>query len=214
MSVEGELSGGGSSARVTASSPSQTSVVEGQQSFSTREFFKRIIVVCGLVCWVTILISWLLSAAVCASYISATADCSLVLRRGVLDCSTEDSLTQNAKTEAIRAGVRRLYIRDFCTGYHVTTLADAPSLVWVLPVVSKSAIGTDVRVPLWLPFGILTLVGMVAMEKWRKRRLNANHLYCGNCRYDLYGNLTGVCPECGTSIPESYEGRVMPSKRS
>ena len=25
---------------------------------------------------------------------------------------------------------------------------------------------------------------------------------CGNCGYNLTGNVSGVCPECGTPIPE------------
>lgn len=26
--------------------------------------------------------------------------------------------------------------------------------------------------------------------------------YCQNCRYDLSGNISGICPECGTRISQ------------
>jgi len=33
-----------------------------------------------------------------------------------------------------------------------------------------------------------------------RRRSNADGPRCPHCRYSLQGNLSGVCPECGTSV--------------
>lgn len=34
-------------------------------------------------------------------------------------------------------------------------------------------------------------------------RMQDVHPRCRRCRYDLTGNVSGVCPECGTPIPEA-----------
>ena len=38
------------------------------------------------------------------------------------------------------------------------------------------------------------------LTPWRVRHLGPR---CDRCRYDLTGNTTGVCPECGTPISET-----------
>lgn len=35
------------------------------------------------------------------------------------------------------------------------------------------------------------------------RRRADSHGRCAHCRYDLTGNLSGICPECGTPIPSA-----------
>lgn len=55
-----------------------------------------------------------------------------------------------------------------------------------------------VGLPLWTPIPILMLVplwrfGYVPLRTHRRRR-NGN---CRNCDYDLTGNVSGICPECG-----------------
>ncbi len=51
--------------------------------------------------------------------------------------------------------------------------------------------------PLWIPILALTIP---TVWLWRRdrRRLEG---YCRKCEYDLTGNVTGVCSECGTKIP-------------
>ncbi len=49
-----------------------------------------------------------------------------------------------------------------------------------------------VAAPLWLPF-LSTVVLTVLV--WRRRRLLPG--LCENCAYDLTGNESGICPECG-----------------
>lgn len=54
-------------------------------------------------------------------------------------------------------------------------------------------------VPVWTmmtPFGVL--LGLSYWTERRQRRLSV----CSACGYDLTGNVSGICPECGTPIPE------------
>lgn len=47
--------------------------------------------------------------------------------------------------------------------------------------------------PLWLP---LAMIGVPTILAWRRDRpFPPGH--CQKCGYDLTGNLSGVCPECG-----------------
>jgi hypothetical protein len=41
---------------------------------------------------------------------------------------------------------------------------------------------------------------LYAREKYRRARL---YPWCKNCAYNLTGNTSGICPECGTSINEA-----------
>jgi hypothetical protein len=58
--------------------------------------------------------------------------------------------------------------------------------------------------PLWMPF--LVVAVPTAFLFWRdRRRIPCGH--CQKCEYNLTGNVSGVCPECGekavtTSTPE------------
>ncbi len=59
-----------------------------------------------------------------------------------------------------------------------------------------------VEFPLWLPFLAVALPTLLAWRFWRKPP-KPGHCRCG---YDLTGNTSGVCPECGrttgTRLPD------------
>jgi len=54
--------------------------------------------------------------------------------------------------------------------------------------------GTTFWIPLGLPLLILTTV--VTLAYWRRLRHESG---CRSCGYDLTGNVSGVCPECGAA---------------
>jgi ribosomal protein L37E len=54
-------------------------------------------------------------------------------------------------------------------------------------------------VPLW-PAALVFLILVVARLV---KRQNRDHSQCYECGYELHGNTSGVCPECGTAIPEN-----------
>jgi hypothetical protein len=50
-----------------------------------------------------------------------------------------------------------------------------------------------IGIPLWI---ILALLAVICAFYWRRRR-GFGPACCGQCGYDLTGNVSGVCPECG-----------------
>ena len=64
------------------------------------------------------------------------------------------------------------------------------------PRLIRGRVGAGVLVPMWIP---LLLVGLPTLLLWwRDRRVPPGH--CQACGYDLTGNVSGVCPECGQKV--------------
>ena len=64
-------------------------------------------------------------------------------------------------------------------------------ILWPSPI-----FGSQIRLPLWIPFFIMA-IPTVAL--WlRDRHPTPGH--CQSCGYDLTGNVSGVCPECGQKV--------------
>ncbi len=59
-----------------------------------------------------------------------------------------------------------------------------------------------VSLPLWLPFVILLIPTLLL---WRRDRRKPRPGFCPRCDYDLTGNTTGRCPECGTPCPPAKD---------
>jgi len=55
-------------------------------------------------------------------------------------------------------------------------------------------------VPLWIPF-LLTAIPTIMLWRRDRRRLVG---HCRKCEYDLTGNVTGVCSECGTKVSAEH----------
>ncbi len=54
------------------------------------------------------------------------------------------------------------------------------------------------HIPVWLlVVGVALPIGIL-LWLWPDRRTKAG--FCKTCKYDLTGNVSGVCPECGTAI--------------
>lgn len=52
---------------------------------------------------------------------------------------------------------------------------------------------------LFLGLPTIVLLYLVVEHYWFRKRVAAS--ICHRCSYDLTGNESGICPECGTSIP-------------
>ena len=67
-------------------------------------------------------------------------------------------------------------------------------VVWT-PTFKRHAFwGWMVSVPLWAPFVLFVVVAVRAHRRARGPKPGT----CPKCRYDLTGNTSGACPECGT----------------
>ncbi len=73
---------------------------------------------------------------------------------------------------------------------------------WVYQPVIPSVGGKPLAfIPLWLPLVIVAIPTIWLW--WRDRRFPTGH--CENCGYDLTGNVSGRCPECGNAIKRRDE---------
>ena len=66
-----------------------------------------------------------------------------------------------------------------------------------------NGVSYKVRVPLWAPLALFATYPTVAFirgpaRRWRRRRKGL----CLKCGYNLTGNVSGICPECGTRIEQ------------
>ncbi len=57
------------------------------------------------------------------------------------------------------------------------------------------------------PFPLLRRCRQCDRRFWAKPHPHAVPI-CDNCGYDLTGNVSGACPECGWELPEEVRGRV------
>ncbi len=81
-----------------------------------------------------------------------------------------------------------------------------------LPVVFSGVVMTDgwrwssctVTIALWPP---VAAAGVAAWILWRLRRERLPVGLCPGCGYDLTGNVSGVCPECGAAVGASPRER-------
>ena len=85
----------------------------------------------------------------------------------------------------------------------VTRFGAPPTFTWS-PLMSISSYGFHdyLIIPLWIPF---TIIAIPTAFLWRRDRpYKPGH--CEKCGYNLTGNVSGTCPECGT--PVEREGKA------
>jgi hypothetical protein len=71
-----------------------------------------------------------------------------------------------------------------------------------LPHIEGNVFGWRTRVPFWILLG-LALLPTAWLWSGDSRKIPVGH--CQRCGYNLTGNVSGVCPECGTAIPREGE---------
>ena len=82
-------------------------------------------------------------------------------------------------------------------GYSENAAHHADGLVWHQRAIT---------IPIWLPIAVLWVSPLVYAVR-RACRRSSSKGRCEACRYDLTGNISGVCPECGTKIPPEQQAR-------
>jgi len=90
-------------------------------------------------------------------------------------------------------------------GLLVAALAQALGPGWSLPPLSSSGI---LHARLLLTIVAAGLLGLVSlMVPPRKMRARVGVAPCAHCGYDLTGNISGRCPECGHNTPQGLIDR-------
>ena len=70
---------------------------------------------------------------------------------------------------------------------------------------------TAVNVPLWFVCAVTAVLPGVWLWRWRRDRQGEQHEripHCPKCGYNLTGNVSGICPECGTPLTAFLIWRV------
>ena len=68
---------------------------------------------------------------------------------------------------------------------------------WEWNLFAHSSSDWMVFMPLWAP---VVLAGVVMTWMWRRHHTLRPTGSCAHCGYDLRGNASGVCPECGQRV--------------
>jgi hypothetical protein len=108
-------------------------------------------------------------------------------------------------------------VRTTADAEFVTTEADEPGwqwgaqhpveLHWELPhtalcVMTCVGVWSELVLPFWMLLGLSAAPAVVLLWHHRRRRRPG---YCRQCGYNLTGNASGKCPECGTPVGGSRQ---------
>jgi len=74
------------------------------------------------------------------------------------------------------------------------------SLGWQLPRYWCVFFLRGMDIPLWFPFSACCLAAALTFKRGAGPRPEGR---CQSCGYDLRGNVSGRCPECGTPTPKT-----------
>ena len=132
------------------------------------------------------------------SLLSAAAMVSVILFVAALACAV---VQRHCSSYA-----ELLHIRAPAPVHEALFVWDGPSnsllVLWDPLVPGEYGPSKSVAIHAWIVFTSLAILPLVriALFVWhRKRRPSTTR--CARCSYDLTGNISGICPECGTKVP-------------
>ena len=129
---------------------------------------------------------WILGAFWNLRYLQRTGDCPFSMGYGEVVIFWSDN--PSAQTEALPPWVS--------PGWTPERVLASRTVRWGLertPVVARTDNGMVFIIPFWIIFAPVAISTVLLF--WRdRRRVQPGHCKCG---YDLTGNVSRVCPECG-----------------
>jgi hypothetical protein len=63
-----------------------------------------------------------------------------------------------------------------------------------------------------ISFGPAIVLAVLALRTIGRPPESCTQTHCDNCKNDLTGNVSGICPECGTPIPNRARERIVASQ--
>lgn len=147
---------------------------------------RRFIKWAGLLAGILIGISWAVSLPWWWSYLRKTS------------INVEDELAISLKQGCLSLDVGAVFgpsTPAFGGGLSVALCPFSLRPVWKPSYNHPAPSFLRIVLPLWIPFLLVTIpAGFIG---WVDRRRIPSHC-CQKCGYDLTGNMSGICPECGT----------------
>jgi len=160
---------------------------------------------CGLALSLLILLAWVASLFWTCRYETAGAPVGPL---GGYSLGWDEKRANERRLLMSNVGLRGgclVFFRDFVNKvYHVQGSWQfrperrPPWSRWV-PYIDAGPRVIDVRVPLWIP---LLLVAVPTTCLWWLDHRRTPPGRCRECGYNLTGNVSGVCPECGLKVGE------------
>ena len=131
-------------------------------------------------------------------------------------------ILEDAARTMIRSAEDGQAVHAATWGIPIATTADQTmGIVWLKPYgprLSRPGLGLCVPTTsgrasrswpgVWIPLWVfmLTAAATWGVIRWRRRTISLGH--CTKCGYDLTGNTSGVCSECGTKIDSGQRASI------
>ena len=86
-------------------------------------------------------------------------------------------------------------------GFFLCAKSGPYNLQWAKGIgMSGTRLQLDFMIPVWSLVVLVLVLPVLIFSRWAKARYRSKRSTCLACGYNLTGNTSGVCPECGTTI--------------
>jgi len=183
----------------------------------TRSHLRRVAKWAGTGTSLLMVIAWVVTLFVAISY-RASVDWSAGVDAGCI-CYWGPLEGQAARVADLRSAfdleIESISGRKDLRGWWVHSIGVEPSLGGIgfrPPIVQRVRLPANVtyrfvELPLWIP---LLIVATPTAFLWYRDRARIPPGHCQHCGYDLTGNISGQCSECGKPIPSATPSPEQP----
>jgi len=123
--------------------------------------------------------------------------CALILALGLVSLRWSIVWEGRCASLAVRKGSVYVWLGQFARPNGWSIAREWSYRSWWLDFLAPRIQSNHAWLPLWIPF---VLVGAPLAVAWGRERARVPPGHCRKCGYDLTGNISGRCPECGTTV--------------